>query len=446
MSFLATIFSHPPFLYALDPMGWAGWLLYLGLIVVLLFNLREQNRPWTKTRQIIFTLLLLLVPLTSLFVSFQLDPSFSIPFPNRPEDPGGPVVMVLAAVPWILAGGLLGPASAALLAVISAVIMALWGTHNVFTTLEIPLLAIFFAAVIGQRYRTPFYRLLRFPLFSALLLVPVFLILHLVSLVLSTPGLFVERVDFALASIPGFILAISIELVVAGLSAQVFAWTAPDLWFRPGPEQASPAERSLRTRFMTYLAPLAIVLVIVLMVFNWVIAGSAARAMTGETMQNTAEIVANNVTFFLDSGQQLLSRLAQNSQFQEASVDELQEIIRTYVQSVTYFSQISYLDAEGTSISGYPIQNYEESYPPGSEQEGIEYTKKGVPFQSFSRPLDAEVNRCSGLLQHTCPRLFGRCYWHSHWKDKFKFEPLHQTSGRKSDQFLKGGWARDPDR
>jgi len=388
MDYIGSILSQPAFIFTPDFIGWAGWLLYLGLIVVLLFNLREQNRSWTRTRQIIFALLFLLVPLTSLFFGVQFDPSISVPFPSRIEDPAGPVAMLFSMVPWILAGGLLGPFPAVLLAATSGLLTALWGTHSVFTILEYPLLAIIFAAVVGQRYRTPTYQLLRVPFFSALLLALAYPLIHSVEIILTAPDSLVERVGFALSSMPGTSLAIGVQLVVAGAVAQMFSWVAPQVWYRSGPPMSSPAERSLRTRFMLYLSPLALLLVIVLMSSNWLIAGNAARALIQDRMRYTSDLVASNIPYFLETGQQLISRLAQEESLQKTDGDEQRQIIRSYIQSVPFFHQISYVDPDGDSINGYPSGDYAETSPSTAEARSRQYASQGVPNQAYARTLD----------------------------------------------------------
>lgn len=404
MSFLPTLLSVHPYLYNPDFIGWAGWLLLLGFEAILFINSRHLNRNWTNNRIWILVGLMLMVPLTSLYLGIQLDPGQALPFPNRPENPSPPVIMLFSAVPWILAGGFLGPWAATILAASSGILISLWGTHNIFTALEVVILANLFSIMVGQRYRTPFYRLIRKPLFCVLLLALLYPLIHLLSLVFSSTGILVNRIEFSLASLPVNSLIIGIELLIAGLFAEFFASNTiarrfPDLWRRPGPLLASPAERSLQTRFMIYLAPLAIILILAMMGFSWFIAGNAARTMFKSSMQAIAELAANNIPFFREIGQQQIFRIAQDPVLQQIagsqppSESQIRAALKSNIQLIPFFHQISLLDAQGEPVTGYPFQDFESTSPSTKERQGIQYALGRIPNQTYSVSPDYGSNR-----------------------------------------------------
>jgi hypothetical protein len=138
--------------------------------------------------------LLVLVPLTSLLVpgirlysesqSSQLGMaagSEQLPF------------MLLAAVPWFLAAGLIGAGPAAVLAAASGLLIAAWTTHNVFLPVELAAIASSLGLALRQPYRTPFFRTLRHPLFSALLLSGLFPVIYMLESVFMAQGTLVAR-------------------------------------------------------------------------------------------------------------------------------------------------------------------------------------------------------------------------------------------------------------
>jgi hypothetical protein len=153
MIFLSTLFSDKSYTNAPDSlMGWAGWVLQVAAIAYLFWRFRVYDKPYNRQSRLILLFLILAVPLTSLLMGVRIPPAGTLPLPGMPVDTLGRAVMVLSAVPWILAAGLLGPTPAVLLAILSGVLRTLWDTHTPFTPVEYAWLAIIFSFVIYQRY------------------------------------------------------------------------------------------------------------------------------------------------------------------------------------------------------------------------------------------------------------------------------------------------------
>jgi hypothetical protein len=162
MDIESTLFTNPSYIEQPQGLiGWLGWLVFLGGVVFLLWRWLPYNKKWGGVQWGIFIALLILLPLTNLFLAVRLPAGLALPPPGRPVDPLGPAVVFFAALPWVLAAGLLGPAPAAVLGLISGLLMALWDTHSPFTFLEFALLAALLGVCFHQRYRTLAYRWLR---------------------------------------------------------------------------------------------------------------------------------------------------------------------------------------------------------------------------------------------------------------------------------------------
>ncbi|HWQ84259.1 MAG TPA: hypothetical protein VN363_06815, partial [Anaerolineales bacterium] len=196
--------------------GWIGWLLLLAYIIYLLFHWRKLNIPWGGNQTIIMILLTLSVPLSSLFIGVRLPLISSLPEPMLPLDSSSPIVVLLSALPWMLAAGLLGMFPAAFIGFLAGLLQTLWETHNPFTVLEITLLAILFTAAIRQRYRTLFYRFLRHPLGAAAGICVVYIFTSLFTFPLSAHGLLAARIDYTLNQLGGLWVAMTLELLLAG--------------------------------------------------------------------------------------------------------------------------------------------------------------------------------------------------------------------------------------
>jgi signal transduction histidine kinase len=392
MSLIPTIIEGQ--VYLANP-GWAGWValgLFTCLEIFLLVQWRKYNRPVTKSRRILLTVLFILVPFTSLFFGIQFTSGLTNPGHLSIEGAWGSTTMVLAAVPWILAGGFFGPVLAAALAFVSGCLVSLWGNHNPFTILEFSLLATLFAAAINQKYRTPVFRALRIPLVTILTIIIAYLFVNFWSSALSvnqnlnswiTESL-AGRMEYTLAVLPGNLMVMGFSLFVAGIFAQGCAILFPKAWTRPGNLVPSPAEQSLQYRIIITIVPFAALLVLLLIIGDWIIAGDAARNLLQTSMHTITEITSNNVPIFMEAGQELMKRIGKDTRLITASDYDRQKILEEYSLSFPFFKQISLIDLKGQPISGYPNSNPDEMFPYNDEQYGIANAIAGVPIQTYS--------------------------------------------------------------
>ena len=375
-----------------DLLGWLAWFSLLALLVYLVRLVwgyhpgHWRNRQWS-----LLVLLALLVPLTSLLVVLRLPSGEGLPPVGKPVDPSGLPLMVFGALPWLLAAGLLGPAPAAALGAFSGLLLALWGTHSSFTPLETAYLALGLSVFLRQRYRTQFFQLLRHPFFAALLAAASYPVLFFVNTLFLAGGSLANRLDYAITHVGLASLAIGVPLLLAGLLAEAVAALLASDWGGKSPWRASPSERKLENRFIFSVAPLAFVLLTVLLFGDWIVAGNAAREMLRERMGSTAQIVSDTMPFFLESGQNLIKQLSRNPALYSAPPSALHELMGEELRSVPFFRQLYLIDDNSTSVAGYPDRNYYNSYPPPEELTGIELALKGVPIQTYTiPPLEGE--------------------------------------------------------
>ena len=86
--------------------GWVGWLLFAGCIALLLFRWRHLNKKWTGLQGGIFIGLFVLLILTNIIFKIQIPALGSLQVGSTSTTETA--VAVLAALPWVLAAGLLG--------------------------------------------------------------------------------------------------------------------------------------------------------------------------------------------------------------------------------------------------------------------------------------------------------------------------------------------------
>src|SRR5687768_2825507 len=247
MQFLATLLTNLAYLSPIPLAGWLVWFGLAGLLGVALFTWRKYHVEWNTRATLILTALILATPFATLFLGIEFSSGSTLPVPGVPEEPTGSTMMIFSAIPWILAGGLLGPFAAVGLGMLSGLLRAMWDTHSLFTVLDLGLMAVIFAVTSRQRYRTFIYRLLRLPLVSVVGLTLAHALLFVVSTLfsLSSATSVSGRLDFALSNLGVVMLAFAGEMLVAGIAAQVIAVAFPHRWGGIGMLRPSPAEKSI---------------------------------------------------------------------------------------------------------------------------------------------------------------------------------------------------------
>jgi PAS domain S-box-containing protein len=376
-------------LYLDPPPGLVGWLgLFLGIcaLLALLWTGRRYNASFHRGQWALFIILLLITPFASLYLGARFSINPGLPPPGIIAAPAEPVVMFMAAIPWALAAGLLGPLSASVLALLSGLIIAGWHYHNPFYALEMGLIAALLSALLRQRYRTFFYRAARRPLIAAGLMALVFPALHLLVALVTSPGLLVSRLDYALTNLAGIWLAVVSELLIAGLVMQLIQLIAPGAWPVAAPLEPSPSERSLQTRFIVSMAPLALILIVTLMAGDWFVAGRVARDMLEAQMTSAAEVASQGVPYYLETGQTLILQLAADPLLLSNNRLAVENLLAQDIKKAPFFNQLTLLDENAETIASYPTSYYVGKQAPLDELVAVNTALNGLPFQYYNAP------------------------------------------------------------
>ncbi|GAB4482619.1 MAG: hypothetical protein OHK0031_05300 [Anaerolineales bacterium] len=383
-SLFADAFPSP--LWPASLLGWLGFALLVGWIVWLAAAWKSYHPHWTARTLAILAGLALAGVLANVFLGIRLPAGSALPLPGIPQDPRGPALMAISALPWMLAGGLFGPWAGALVGLLGGIFRFVWDTHSIFTPLELALLGILFSAATRQRYRTWPFRLLREPVIAALALTAAYAPLFILDSFLAASGSMAARLDYGLTRAPSVLLALGGELLIGGLFAQVLAFTFPGGWGRRSQLQPSPAERSLEARFLFGTGTLISLLLVALLIGDWLVAGSAARQMLENRLRGTAELTSQSIPFFLETGQNLASQLALQPQMSELSGAELSAFLGQQMRAVPYFDQLFVVDASARLLANYPSGSAADFLLYPEENAGLSLAFSGVLSQTYTIP------------------------------------------------------------
>lgn len=366
--------------------GWAGWA---WLLIVILWGWKKSwQKPVVKNRSQLAMLLLLLLAafLTSLFLGINIPGLHPTVLPNVPVETSAPLVVLLCAVPWVMAGGIFGSWAAVPLAIIAGTLYGFFGTHSIFTPLEYAGLALATCALMRQDHRTFIYRLARHPAGAALLVSLAYAPVYIFSTFFAASGSLAVRLDYSFTQTWPMMAARGVELLAAGLVSEIFLFRKSPLWYKPAALKPSPAETSLQTKILVVALPLVLILVLSLMITDWVVAGNAARQMIEERLGNTARVAGSNIPYFFETGQSLLLDLAQPG-LMELAPERAQVELEQGLRSVPFFRQLSLFHPGGAFIAGYPYNKFEQLRITQEEQAGIALAKTGLPMQIY--PIQA---------------------------------------------------------
>jgi len=331
-----------------DAISLAGWVIWFGVLVFLTVLHREKNFRLDQRTLIWLAALSIGVVLLTPFMGFPVG-----------DDPGTEQLvhlMIFAAVPWMLAGGVLGLTPAVLLAGVAGLLLGYLDTHSIFTPLLFMTSAVVFTLGLRQRYRSWVYRLLRFPLFSAaatgLVLVPA----TFIALTLKNTGEFASR---AVAALNGFRMTYFAQagmVLIGGVVCAIAQIFARKKGGETGELKSASGKMSLRARFTVIVLTAALVVLAFGLVFQWQSAEAAARRSAVQKMTETSDLVTDGLTEFVSSGQSVLRVMAEDGRLGNTDPAALTQTLGSLGISYTYFDELAYVNPAGEVIAAYPTE------------------------------------------------------------------------------------------
>jgi len=404
MPFILTLFNAPAY------MIWPATGLGIAALVVMVLGLvfgnwhwRDYQREMKETEWFLFGILLTLAPVVVLFLGLQLPHWGAIPLPNMSLEPTGGALMILGALPVLVAGWILGPISASIIGLISGVCLAYWDTHSPFTVVEFTLFALLISVAIRQRFRTAFFGILRRPFLASLLITGVQALVFIAGAFFWASGSVVEKLDFAISNLSTGVAALGGSFAIAGLLIEFALVALPRADGIKGKLKPSPSESSIKVRFLQYVVSLTLVLVLVLLLVNWFVAGKSAEKMIKSQLENIARTTTNKIPFFFNTGQSLISQYAEDLSGDFTEPEDLEEVLRKDFRAIPFFSQLYIFDANSELLGAYPDQDPQVSAFTSEFYSGLGSALNGVPVQVYVSPPSGTGNKTLITYMGTIP-------------------------------------------
>jgi signal transduction histidine kinase len=281
-------------------------------------------------------------------------PFFSVHVDTVSTDSGAYPLMLFAAVPWLVAGGIIGAGAAVFLAGLSGLMTAYLHTHTVFTPLVYMTTAFVFSLCIRQRYRTFFFRCVRFPLMAAFLSALIAIPWHFIALFFGGSGEIQTRMIEVINMLPSAGLAFSGTVMIGGVICVVVKMIAGDAWGTHSPLKPSPGERSVKCRVFTILTPILLFFSIVLLVSSWVTAEKDARRASIKKLTSTSNLASESLSLFIETGENLISKIAEDEDLLSQDPDTILPLLTQKITIGSYFDSLAVADSNGELIAVYP--------------------------------------------------------------------------------------------
>ena len=129
-----------------------------------------------------------------------------------------------------------------------------------------------------------------------------------------------------------------------------------------------------------------VILLVSVILGDWIVAGNAARRMVHDRLASTAQAASGSVPFFLETGQNLVTRLAADPRVLTESGSALSAVLGEQMHTLPFFDEIFVLDSHGNLLAAYPSKTTASLRLTQQENLGISLAVQGVAAQTYTIP------------------------------------------------------------
>ncbi len=215
--------------------------------------------------------------------------------------------MFLAAVPWMMAGGLLGLLPSVVLAGMSGLLLAYLDTNTIFTPLILMTASASFSWAVRQRIRTKPYQLLRFPLFAVIFSSVISFPSLFIAIMLGIDGAFPLRLAAAFAQVPLAMLPLVGMMLIGGLVCVVTRAAFNDKWGSKQSLKYPPGKFSLKFRVIALTISVLAIIYILMFSILWFSEVDTARQTLITNLMGSSSAAAEGLPMIISSEQDWIS-------------------------------------------------------------------------------------------------------------------------------------------
>lgn len=361
-----------------------GYVLLIGMVLLIIrFGLIDLRVSLTRRRWL--AALLIAAPIAAEMFLVQLPGSESVISPLQPIQPKGAAFSVLAAVPWVLAAGLLGSTEAVLVGFAAGLARGGWQTQQLLTPFRIALQAALFAWLIRRDYQEWPGRLARSPIFSATATAALIGVLGIAEQFVHSAASTFDALNFAFSQAAPILMVSLAEGLVAGALAEGMRRIQ---WVKPVRLVVGPYNRTLAARLSAMFALLGVAGGAILLYGNWLIARRSASELVEQQLHQTSGQVREIIPFFIQTGRSNIRRLGSEIAPLLAQPDALRSYLTESVRNFTFFSQVAVYDPDGNLYVSAPGTAPVEAELDFELKRSIQLVREGIPQELILAPVE----------------------------------------------------------
>jgi two-component system, OmpR family, phosphate regulon sensor histidine kinase PhoR len=308
-------------------------------------------------------LLVAAAPLAAQVFVFHLPTGFQGTIPGVPQESFGSVFSLFGALPWMLAGGILGGWQALLVGFFTGLARGALETNSIFTPLHYTLMAGFVTTLMRVDFSEGLGKALRHPFLTAVIASLVFGVLRSMEIFFQTGGELYDAINYAASNLGISILATMLEVGIAGLICEAVKLQFPDVWYKPKRLNTGPYNRSLTTRMVALFAVLGILSSAGVFFGDWVLARSSAQDLIEEQIVQVSRQAGDGIPYFIQTGRSLIWQLSDEVRDEMGNPVNLQTSLDSGIRLVPFFNQLVIFNDQGQIIADAPgnIPDLEEA-------------------------------------------------------------------------------------
>ncbi len=332
-------------------------LMLCGLAAVLQLVYRRRELVGTmrsRRRTLLFVALAVLPLVTTRFLVVRFSALSLPPLPDIPLEPTLPFAALLAAWPILAAAVWLGTGPALLVGAISGLLRAGTVTSGVADPLHLAFLGFLVAFLLRQRHQSWLENLARQPLAASLLAMPIVGSLLFFSAWARVADSGLAGFDYALQFTRVRGVYVLLEVLSAGLAAQVLFLIHPSSRPVQRADRMSWLHRSLKRKILGVVVPMILTTTFVLLYAVSTITLQGARAEAISDLMRDAHSAADEIPTFIHTGRGLLADFAADERLSGRDPEALEALLASHLRIGAFFDHLMLFNHNGEMIAMYP--------------------------------------------------------------------------------------------
>jgi len=340
----------------LKPNSWEYVLFVLGLSfsLAILYNSRRAFAKLQPRELLLLSGCLLAPVLVERLFLIEFSAHTLLPPPDVPFVPPPPFASLVGAVPIAIAGAWLGPGSGLLVGLTRGVLRSGTTMGGLADPFHLASFGFLTGLLLHQDYQGRLPAMARQPAVTLPLMTPAAALLLLLSSLARVASSGLSGFDYAVGLTSAHLVPLLLESLVAGVVVQTIYALFPQSRPIQSARRTPPYSRTLNRRLLFLFVPLIGLITVVLVYAVTTTALRVATAHAVEQMARDANRAANEIPYFLQTGQGLVAEYSRDPDLWRGDRAVVENRLRRGIQTVVFFDELLLFDAAGQLLGAYP--------------------------------------------------------------------------------------------